>query len=74
MRVIHFESRPRREHVRLYSGFEFPHISICVQVYIADLWANRARADASPTMGLAYVLTKAANRVPGLRRRTTAGG
>lgn len=69
MRVIELESWPRREHFRLYSGMEFPHISICVQVDITDLWANRARADASPTVALVYVITKAANRVPEMRQR-----
>jgi len=69
MRVIEQESWPRREHFRLYSGFEFPHVNICVQVDITRLWANRARAGASPTVALVYVVTKAANRVPELRQR-----
>jgi len=69
MRVIDIESWARREHFRLYSGFEFPHISICVQVDITELWANRARVNASPTVALVYAITKAANRVPELRQR-----
>lgn len=69
MRVIELESWPRREHFRLYSEMEFPHIGICVQVNITDLWSNRARANASPTIVLVYVITKAANRVPELRQR-----
>ena len=69
MRVIELESWPRMEHFRLYSEMEFPHISLCVQVDITDLWANRARAGTSPTIVLAYVITKAANRVPELRQR-----
>ena len=69
MRVIEQESWPRREHFRLYSGFEFPHVNICVQLDITELWANRARAGASPTVTLVYTITKAANRVPELRQR-----
>jgi len=69
MRVIDLASWPRREHFRLYSGMEFPHVGICVPVDITDLWAKRARADASPTITLVYVVTKAANRVPELRQR-----
>ncbi len=69
MRVIDIESWARREHFRLYSGFEFPHISICVQVDITELWANRARVNASPTVALVYAITKAANRVPELQQR-----
>ena len=69
MRVIDLESWPRREHFHLYNAMEFPHISICVQVDITALWANRARAGASPTIALVYVITKAAHRVPELRQR-----
>jgi chloramphenicol O-acetyltransferase len=69
MRVIEQESWPRLEHFRLYSGFEFPHVNICVQLEITELWANRARAGASPTVTLIYIITKAANRVPELRQR-----
>lgn len=69
MRVIDLESWPRREHFRLYSGFEFPHVNICVQLDITELWANRAQAGASPTLALVYVITRAANRVPELRQR-----
>jgi chloramphenicol O-acetyltransferase len=69
MRVIEVETWPRREHFRMYSGFEFPHVNICVQLDITELWANRARAGASPTLALVYVITRAANRVPELRQR-----
>jgi chloramphenicol O-acetyltransferase type A len=69
MRVIEQESWPRREHFHLYSGFEFPHINICVQLDITELWVNRARTGASPTVTLIYIITKAANRVPELRQR-----
>jgi chloramphenicol O-acetyltransferase len=69
MRVIEQEGWPRGEHFRLYSGLEFPHVSICLQLDITGLWANRARAGASPTIALVYTITKAANRVPELRQR-----
>ena len=73
MRVIDLESWSRRDHFRLFNAMEFPHIGLCVQVDITDLWANRAQADASPTIVLVYVLTKAANRVPELRQRIRGG-
>ena len=69
MRVIEQESWPRREHFHLYSEFEFPHVNICVQLDITELWANRARAGTSPTITLVYAITKAANRIPELRQR-----
>ena len=69
MRVIDLESWPRRGHFRLYSGFEFPHVNICVQLDITELWAKRALAGASPTVTLVYTITKAANSIPELRQR-----
>ena len=72
MRVIDQETWPRREHFRIYSGLEFAHVNICVQVDVTELWANRARAGAPPTLALVYVVTRAANRVPELRSVSTA--
>lgn len=69
MRVIDRLNWPRKEHFQLYSGFEFPHVNICVQLEITELWENRALVGASPTITLVYVITKAANRVPELRQR-----
>ena len=69
MRVIDQENWPRRQHFRIFRGFDHPHISLSVQVDITELWEKRDRLDASPTTGLVYVLTKAANRVPELRQR-----
>lgn len=69
MHVIEIENWPRKDHFHLYSGFEFPHVNICVQVDISDLWALRKRIEASPTITLVYVVTKAANRLPEMRQR-----
>lgn len=69
MRVIEQEGWPRREHFRLYSELKFPHVNICVQVDVTELWAERARIGASPTVALVYAVTRAANRVPELRQR-----
>jgi chloramphenicol O-acetyltransferase type A len=69
MRVIEQERWPRKEHFQLYSKFEFPHVNICVQLDITELWINRAKAGASPTITLVYTITKSANRVPELRQR-----
>jgi len=69
VRVIDQENWPRRQHFGIFRGFDHPHISLSVQVDITDLWEKRDRLHASPTTGLVYVLTKAANRVPELRQR-----
>ena len=69
MRVIEQEDWARREHFKLYKGLDFPHVNICVQLDVTELWTHRARAGASPTVSLIYTITKAANRVPELRQR-----
>lgn len=69
MRVIEQENWPRREHFRLYSGLGFPHVNICVQLDVTELWTHRAALSASPTVALVYSLTKAAHRVPEMRQR-----
>ena len=69
MRVIDQQNWTRITHFQLYNGFEFPHVNICVQLDITELWANRALVGASPTVALIYVVTRAANRVPEFRQR-----
>ena len=69
MRVIDQLNWPRKVHFQLYNGFEFPHVNICVQVDITELWGKRSQVDASPTVTLVHTITKAANRIPELRQR-----
>ena len=69
MRVIDLDSWPRRQHFDLYSQMEFPHINLCMQVDITDLWAERKNFNASPTIILTYVITSAANKVTEFRQR-----
>ena len=67
MKVKERESWYRSDHFLLYSGFEFPHVNICVQVDITQLWTKRALAGSSPTITLVYSIT--GNRIPELRQR-----
>ncbi len=69
MQVIEMEGWLREEHYRLFNEMEFPHVNLCVQVDITPLWMKRVQAGTSLTITLAYVITKAANRVPELRQR-----
>lgn len=69
MRVIDLASWMRREHFNLYNQMEFPHINLCVQVDITDLWVRRKEHKESPTIILTYVITRAANNVPEFRQR-----
>jgi len=69
LRTIDLDSWLRREHFHLYKAMEFPHINMCMQVDITDLWARRKETDVSPTVILTYVITRAANNVPEFRQR-----
>jgi len=69
MQVIEREGWYRSDHFQLYSGFEFPHVNICVQVDITQLWTKRSLAGTSPTITLVYTITRAGNRIPELRQR-----
>lgn len=69
MRVIDQSNWPRKVHFQLYNGFEFPHVNICVQLDITELWKKRSQVGTSPTVALVHTITKAANRVPELRQR-----
>jgi len=69
MRVIDQSNWPRKTHFQLYKGFEFPHVNICVQIDITELWEKRSQANASPTVTLVHTITKAANHIPELRQR-----
>lgn len=69
MRVIDLEDWPRKEHFLLYRGLDFPHVNMCLQLDITELWDHFSLAGASKTVALVYCLTRAANRVPELRQR-----
>jgi chloramphenicol O-acetyltransferase type A len=69
MREIDQKHWHRKVHYDLYSGFEFPHVNICVQLDITEFWTYRARLDSSPTVSLVYVITKSANRIPEFKQR-----
>jgi len=69
MRVIDLEAWPRKEHFLLYSGMEFPHINLSIQVDVTDLWRNRARIGVSATISIVYVLARAANGIPEFKQR-----
>ena len=67
MPVINQGSWPRRKHFSIFRGLEYSHNSVSVQVDITALWERRDRLGTSPTIGLVYVLARAARRVPELR-------
>jgi len=73
MRVIDQSTWLRKAHFQLYTGFEFPHVNICLQLDITELWKKRSLAGVSTTVTLVHTITKAANRLPELRQRIRGG-
>jgi chloramphenicol O-acetyltransferase type A len=67
-RVIDQESWPRKEQFELFHSFGFPYFSLTVDI---DITAYRSALPKGGrfTIGLAYALAAAANRVPEFRQR-----
>jgi chloramphenicol O-acetyltransferase type A len=69
MRYIDVETWPRRDHYRLYRQFDSPHFNMCASVDLTAFYpAVKARGIAF-TVGVLYVLARAANDEPAFRCR-----
>ena len=72
-RVIDMEKDPRREQFQLFSGYSFPYAGVTVQLDVTAL-ELRLRAEHKPIfLTMLYVIHRAVNRVPELRRRIEDG-
>lgn len=72
-RVIDMEMDPRREQFQLFSGYAFPYAGVTVQLDVTAL-ELRLRAEHKPIfLTMLYVIHRAVNRVPELRRRIEDG-
>ena len=68
-RVISMDRDPRREQFQLFSGYTFPYAGVTVQLDVTAL-ELRLRAEHKPVfLTMLYVIHRAVNRVPELRRR-----
>ena len=68
-RVISMDRDPRREQFQLFSGYTFPYAGVTVQLDVTAL-ELRLRAEHKPIfLTMLYVIHRAVNRVPELRRR-----
>ena len=68
-RRIDLAQWPRREAYELFRGFGFPYVSLTADVDVGRVRAALRRRRASFTIGLVYVLARAANEVPEFRQR-----
>lgn len=72
-RVIDMEKDPRLEQFQLFSGYAFPYAGVTVQLDVTAL-ELRLRAEHKPIfLTMLYVIHRAVNRVPELRRRIEDG-
>ena len=72
-RVISMDRDPRREQFQLFSGYTFPYAGVTVQLDVTAL-ELRLRAEHKPIfLTMLYVIHRAVNRVPELRRRIHDG-
>ena len=73
-RVLSMEQDPRWEQYRLFSGYAFPCAGLTVPVDITALYEWMQREKKPVFLTLLYLVSRAANRVPELRRRIEGDG
>ena len=66
---IDIETWPRRESYELFRNFGFPYFSITANVDVTVLHTTAKDKKTSFTIGLVYVLSRAANAIPAFRQR-----
>jgi len=71
---IDIETWPRREAYEMFRDFGFPYFSITANVDVTALRAAAKEKKTSFTIGLVYVLSRAANAVPAFRQRMDGNG
>ncbi len=69
MRHIDIETWARREQYRLYRNFDQPHFNMCANVDVTTFYASLKKHGAAFTVGVLYVLARAANDIPAFRYR-----
>jgi len=71
---IDIETWPRRESYELFRKFGFPYFSITANVDVTALRAAAKEKKTSFTIGLVYVLSRAANAIPAFKQRMEGDG
>ena len=73
MRTIDLETWPRCEHYKLFSTFDHPHFNMCANVDLTTFYPTLKQCSISLTVGIVYVISRAANAIPEFRYRIRAG-
>ena len=74
MRKIDLENWPRRKHFELYMGFEHPRFEISAHLDITSYYKLARQHKISFTVGLVYLVSRAANQIPEFRQRIRGKG
>src|SRR5688572_27899389 len=72
MRTIDMQTWSRRNHFRLFSTFNHPHFSMCVNVDMTAFYPFVKRNGYSFTVSMVYVISRASNAIPEFRQRIRA--
>ena len=69
MRYIDMQTWSRRNHFRLFSTFNHPHFSMCVNVDLTVFYPFVKRNGYSLTVSMVYLISRASNAIPEFRQR-----
>src|SRR5512141_3281757 len=69
MRYIDMQTWSRRNHFRVFSTFNHPHFSMCVNVDVTAFHPFVKRNRYSLTVSMVYVIARASNAIPEFRQR-----
>ncbi len=73
MHHVDLQSWARREHYELYRQFDQPHFNICAAVDLTAFYPALKDLGTAFTVGVLYVLARAANDIPAFRFRMRGG-
>jgi chloramphenicol O-acetyltransferase type A len=69
MRSINLETWPRRKHFELFSGWDYPHFSMCAHVDLTAFRPFLKQHGFSFNVAIVYLLARTANAIPEFRFR-----
>jgi chloramphenicol O-acetyltransferase type A len=69
MREIDIHTWPRRKHFKVFKGFNHPHFNMSANVDLTGFVPAVKERGVSFTVGIIYVITRAANAIPEFRQR-----
>ena len=69
MRTIDMQTWSRRHHFRVFSSFNHPHFSMCVNVDVSAFYPFVKRHGYSFTAAMVYVISRTSNAIPEFKQR-----